>query len=257
MYKLNYFIALVLILFYISTSAQNYTELDQKFTAMLLEGDEVGWAKLVHSLQGEELNAHDSETLLLAEYGLIGFYIANEYYQKAEVEITKFESHLAVINSIIPLNAEHLTLDAAIEGFKIVIDPKKVVFLAAQNKNKISKALEINPNSPITIFEQANAFFFRPVKYGGDQEKAIQLYEKAFLLLQNEEQHNWVYYNVGAWLGQVYIEIDKLGKARNICEVLLADAPEYLFVKDILYPNIKQSEFDKKWEAFLEEAGED
>lgn len=249
-------VPIILLFVSVRLFAQTDPELNSKFLSMLLKDDQAGWANLVHSLQRKQFNSIQSETLLMAEYGLIGFYMANEQYQRAQSEIEKFEKHLKQFKAK-KNNPEHLAMDAAIDGYKIAIAPKKAVFLAGQNKHKLSEALKLNPNSALSNFEQANAHYFRPENFGGDRQKAIKLYEKAFLLLQNELEISWLYYTAGAWLGQLYTEMNELKKARNIYEILLADAPDFILVRDVLYPNIKQSEFDKKWDAFLEEAGDD
>ncbi len=48
-----------------------------------------------------------------------------------------------------------------------------------------------------------------------------------------------MYYNVGAWLGQVYAKQGEKLKAEKILLQLLKDAPDFKWVKDDLLPALK------------------
>ncbi|MDA3928527.1 MAG: hypothetical protein PF541_06170 [Prolixibacteraceae bacterium] len=251
---------LIIIIFFLFPTvifAQSAKELNQNFTKFLLEGNEKAWEKQVYKLQSKQLSQKESEILLSAEYGLIGFYMANNQLSDAEKMIGHFENHLSSISKTNIIDATNLAYEASIAGFKIAISPGKAIFLAGVNKRKIEKALSIDPDNPIALFEQANSLFFRPENFGGNQKNALTIYEKAFSIMEKEIPSHWIYYNTGVWLGQVYTHFNQLKKARHIYEQLLDKAPNYKIVAEVLYPNIKLSEFDEKWDAFLEDTDED
>lgn len=218
-------------------------DLSCRFEKFFLKGDMVKWERLVDSLQKVKIEEKDEETLLYAEYGLIGYQLANKQKEKAEIQVLRFEKHLNRMLQKEPHNANFLAFDAALVGFKIALQPWKAPIYGSQSKAKIEKAMKYRKNEIMPITEMANAYYFRPNVVGGDKQKAMELYEKAFSLHGEKGTCNWRYYSNGAWLGQVYTKLGDTKKAKDLYLKLLAKAPDFQFVKDELLPQLEQGKF--------------
>jgi len=219
-------------------------DLDCRFEKLFLDGDMAKWEQLVDSLQKVKLDKADDETLIYAEYGLIGYLLAMQKKSKAEIEVEQFDQHIQRLLLREPTNANYLALDAALVGFKVGLSPWKAPFIGSDSNAKIEKALKYRKNEIMPITEQANAYYFRPAFAGGDKHKAMLLYEKAFKLQSENTNCNWRYYSNGSWLGQVYSSLGETQKARDIYLMLLTKAPNFQFVKNELLPQLEQGKFN-------------
>lgn len=248
-------LSLLSCLFIFQLNAKSIEEYRTSVTNMMLEDNIVGWQQLLKELAYEKQNTEFLELLLASQYGLMGYLMANEDFGRAKKVINDFEYNLSLVD--VDNDATLMAYHASISGFRIALNPSKAISLLTHSKNMIEKALKIEPENSIVVFVNANALFFSPEKFGGDQRKALAIYEKSFEILNRQEHKDWIYYGVGAWLVRVYFHFDMLNESRKMCELLLKNAPDFKLIKEELYPVVKQSEFDKKWEAFLKEADED
>jgi len=83
--------------------------------------------------------------------------------------------------------------------------------------------------------------YYTPKILGGGLKKAIYYHEKAvsmFELSEHELKGNWLYLLVLTNLGRWYSEDQKLSKAREVYRKILDIEPNYIWVKNYLYPNL-------------------
>jgi tetratricopeptide (TPR) repeat protein len=97
-------------------------------------------------------------------------------------------------------------------------------------------AIKFGANFGLPLVEQANSLYFRPYILGGDKVASVRYYERAFAYYKQSDRNHWMYYNVGAWLGQVYIKQSQYNKAEVLLTQLLHEAPDFKWVKDELLP---------------------
>jgi tetratricopeptide (TPR) repeat protein len=216
---------------------------DCRFEQLFLSGNMVKWEQVVDSLQKTKLSEPDEEALLFAHYGLIGYLLGKDQKDKAEIRIAQFEKQLIKYLKREPNNANYLAFDAALVGFKIGVSPWKAIFLGEQSNKKIEKALKYRKDEILPLTEQANSLYFRPAIVGGDKKKAKALYEEVFRIHSSNPNCNWRYYSIGSWLGQVYTKLGETQKAREIYLSLLKKAPNFLYVKNELLPQLEQGKF--------------
>lgn len=243
------------ILFILHAESKNAAEYRLEITDMMLHDNVSGWQNLIGDLERKKQDAELFDLLLSAQYGLMGYLMANEDYGRVRKVIDDFEQNLNLISE--ENDATIMAYYAAIDGFRIALKASKAITLSAISNKKIENALKLEPENTTALFVSANILFFSPAKFGGNQQQALAVYEKSFEILKNKGGKDWIYYGVGAWLVRVYYHFDMIKESRKMCELMLKDAPEFKLIKEELYPVIKQSDFDKKWDAFLKEAGED
>ena len=215
------------------------------------------WNSVVDSLNLERLSAVQEKSLMIAEYGLIGYHLSQGNKDAAKKVITNFERRLKKWLKRNPENATFHALDAALTGFKIGLDPFVAPFVNSAHKKQIANALKFRIDESLPFIEQANPLYFRPSFVGGDKEKAKKVYEQAFSILRNNKHCNWLYLYVGSWLGQVYTKMGEPSKAKQVYLELLDVAPDFQYVRDGLLPQLEGGEFIDITKRLEKEYGQD
>lgn len=244
LFTMRYVVFIFLFLVEIWASGQNKNDLKCIFKQLYISGNMNAWADLVDSLQQLTLNSSDDNVLLFAEYGLVGYYMGMERKEDAEYVLQRFENH---INSKIerePENANYNAFKAAAYGFKIGLAPWKAPFLSYYHQSYVSKAVKYRKDEFLPIIEQANSYYFRPVFVGGNKQKALVEYNKANQILQKQKECNWSYFSNTAWLGQVFIKLNMIEKAKDLYLKILKEEPDFKYVKDELLPQLESGKFN-------------
>jgi len=174
--------------------------------------------------------------LLNYYYGYAGW-LVSEDNDDAEDYI---DISIEILNKILskePNNATAHALMGAFIAFEFGLNPLKIIYLGRTSMEHIDKALEINPNNIQGLIEKGNALFYMPATFGGDKQKAINLYKKAISNIENQNlvNENWLYLNLLTTLSLAYEEIGDLQAAKLNYEKILKIEPEYMWVKDELY----------------------
>ena len=223
-----------------SVCGNNVSLLNEKFLAFYLKGDMVAWKQVVDSLRVVPMDAATERVLLYAEYGLIGNYIGRGSEVEAKAEIPYFEERIERALTRRPNDGELYAFSAALVAYRIALQPWRSLFLGNSHIEKLKKARQLSPLKGLPLVEQANSWYFRPSFLGGDKQRAIAAYEKAFDYYKNYRHNHWMYYNVGAWLAQAYAgEGDKI-RAEKLYLQLLQEAPNFSWVRDELLPGLRK-----------------
>lgn len=240
----KFFIVFGIVLFVIAkVSGQEPNKLDCRFYKLYLSGNMNMWDSVVDSLNHKLLSPAEEKSLLIAEYGLIGYYMAQSQKDEASGVIRYFERRLHKMIDREPENATLHALDAALTGFKIGLKPWIAPFVNSEHQEQIANAFKYRKNESLPFVEKANSLYFRPSFVGGDKEEAKKAYEQAFSILRNKKHCNWLYLYVGSWLGQVYTKLDEPRKAMQIYLELLDVAPDFQYVRDELIPQLESGGF--------------
>ncbi|MCF8360239.1 MAG: tetratricopeptide repeat protein [Prolixibacteraceae bacterium] len=239
---------LLLLLFFVLSAAKSYgetvEELKKRFQDIFLYGEISDWKPIVDSLRMETLSEEKDNVLLYGEYGLIGYYLGYGEKRKAREELEIYKNHVERCLRKNPYDATLLAFRAAHVGFSIWINPLKALFLGGESQYYVEESLKHRKDGePMPLFEWGNTLFFRPALFGGDKDKALELYNTVTEMYENDDPNNWMYYHMRTWLGQVYTRMGDKDKAREIYKDILKDVPEYKWVKDELLPDLDK---DKK-----------
>jgi tetratricopeptide (TPR) repeat protein len=244
MMRRKYFIVFgIVLLIFTKVSGQEPSQLDCRFYNLYLSGNMNMWDSVVDSLYLERLTPAQEETLMLAEYGLIGYHLSQGDKDEASGVMEHFERRLEKWLKRNPENATFHALNAALTGFKIGLNPLIAPFVNSEHKEQIANALKYRAGNPLPLIEKANSLYFRPSIVGGDKKEAKKAYEQAFSILRNDKQCNWLYLHVGSWLGQVYTKMDEPRKAKQLYLELLDAAPDFQYVKEELLPQLENGGF--------------
>jgi tetratricopeptide (TPR) repeat protein len=237
---------LILTIIFNCSYADNSVELKKQFKQLFLNGKMEPWKKLVDSLQNIPLTETENEVLLYSEYGLIGYLIGKGEKKQAKIELEKFKNHIADRLSLKPHDATLHAFKAASVGFSIWLQPWKAVYMGSENKSAVDNALLYHKAEPMPLFEWANSLYFRPAFVGGNKPKSVELFKRVLEIYKHSDHENWMYYNVYAWLGQVYARQGEKEVARQFYLEILKEAPGFNWVKNDLLPDL-----DREHKKFL------
>lgn len=173
-------------------------------------------------------------------YGYIGYSLGIKNKDKAKIYIEKGD---AIIDDLIATypTAEAYAFKGAFVGFRIGLNPLKAPFLGQSSNTYVNKALAINPSSIQANIEKANILYYSPSAFGGDKTEAKRYYNKAISLFESNPKltpDNWLYLNLLTKVAQINTDEKKYNNAKIIYEKILKLKPNYLYVKNELYPQL-------------------
>ncbi|MBN1926553.1 MAG: tetratricopeptide repeat protein [Prolixibacteraceae bacterium] len=228
----------VLLLITLHGRSETLEILKKRFQDIFLTGEIHEWKGIIDSLRSVPLSEEKDDVLLYAEYGIIGYYLGYGEKQSAREQLAIYKEHVEQRLEENPRDATALAFRAAYIGFSIWINPLKALYLGGESQYYVEESLKYNNNEPMPLFELGNTLFFRPRLFGGNKEKAIELYKEVTEIYKNEDPYNWMYYHLRTWLGQVYARMGEKEKAREIYKDILKDVPDYKWVKNELLPDL-------------------
>ncbi|TCO07497.1 tetratricopeptide repeat protein [Natronoflexus pectinivorans] len=246
-YLTAYFIVIMVFTGTLKTSASSVEELNSRFVHFFLVGDIPAWTQTLDSLRNKSLNREIEMTLLYGEYGLIGNLIGSGKSNEAQTHLELFETRVQKALQNQPNNGDLHAFAAAATAYRIAIQPWRAPFLSRTHNENIKKALEKGSQYGLPLVEQANSFYFRPSFVGGNKERALEFYEKAYAFFSTNQRNHWMYYNVAAWLGQAYANQGMKSEAEAMYLKILEEAPEFTWVRDELLPKLYEGKSYNFW----------
>jgi len=179
--------------------------------------------------------------LTFAEYGFIVYCILTKQRNKAQIYLNKAEHNANKLLKHDLLWAEIYSLKAALYGFKIEFNKMKAPKYGLKSLEYMDKAMKLDKNNARVWMEKGNISYYIPAFLGGGLSEAIACHEKSIKLFEKDNnylKYNWLYLLVLTNLGRWYTEANNIEKAKFIYEKALEFEPEFLWVKNDLYPKI-------------------
>ena len=179
--------------------------------------------------------------ILLAQYGLIGYYLGIDDNSTGRALLNQASDNLEILEQVDRYESEAKLFRAAFNAFRISLRPWLGVRLGPQSQRLINDAIEIKPEYPRGWIEKGNLMYFAPAMFGGSKPKAIEYYSKAIELMEQDMQnnHRWLYLSTLVSLANAYEYTGQHQKAISTLEKALVYEPGFVWVKDELLPEIK------------------
>ena len=112
-------------------------------------------------------------------------------------------------------NAEHYTLQAALLGLKMGLNPRQGVTLGPEQQQLLNQAEALAPQNPRVALVRGTAAFYTPGAFGGGLDKAEQHFKQALNYYKNPcAEICWGHAETLTWLGLVYQQQDKPEQAQ-------------------------------------------
>lgn len=181
--------------------------------------------------------------LSLAYYGMIG---ACRSLATCEKLLEKIKTAQGFVKKLLTQNntsSRYSALMGGLLAMEIEEKPAQMIFLGPRCSNYINKSIEYDKRNPIAWVEKGNLLYHSPMVFGGDTKKAIASFEKAIKLFEefpNLKNENWQYLHAWVWLGLAYQDEGRVAEAKATFEQVLKLEPEFLWVKEVLIPGLKE-----------------
>lgn len=207
-----------------------------------LNRDNSKWIKALKMAEKSDLSKPQNlEELIHCYYALTSNLIAKKMRDDAENNIQKAKSYIEILLKKNPNNAVALNYKGVFLGYEIAMNKMKAVTQGNSCRNNINKALQLDPNNPQILFDKGNLLYYPPKIFGGDKKEALKYFQKAIAIYekQNKTQNNWMYIQLLVIEGHSYelLEQDKLAEKSYL--KILKIAPDFITVKNELYPKLK------------------
>ncbi len=202
------------------------------------------WENTLQTMEFEYRQQPDPGLLydiLLAQYGLIGYYLGTEKENEAKAMLDKAEDYLDMLSGNSKYIAEAKLFEAAFYGFRIGLRPWRGIQLGPRSSRLIDEALEINPSYPRGHIEKGNLLYYAPGVFGGSKSKAMEHYQQAIGLMETEmnNNHRWLYLSTLVSLAEAHKETGDVEKGIAILEKALSFEPDFHWVKEEKLPEYK------------------
>jgi len=198
------------------------TEKEEGIYEAYISGNMAQWGVEIERFEGQKPET-SREMLQRVEilYGYTAWLIAHQKEKEAKTTIQKAEDLLEIMLGRFP---EHATAHA--------------VFLGMKSHRSLEKALTLDPENVQGLIEKGNMYHYLPGILGGDKEKAASFYLQAIQNMEDENltKNNWLYLNQLVVLAQIQNELGKTAEAGDTYRKILKTEPNFLWVKDELYP---------------------
>lgn len=218
--------------------------LQNRIYAAYVSGDMVSWERTVKDM--ESLYSRQSTNsllydILLAQYGLIGYYLGTDQKSKASACLKSAEDNLKRLSQVRAYANTSRVFESAFLAFRISLQPLRAVQLGPRSYRLIDQAIEADPNYSRAWIEKANAAFYTPSMFGGNKVGSIEYYQKAIRLLENSmpNNHRWLYLSTLLALANAYAETGDLPNAIRTTEKALAFEPAFVWARDEVLPRYR------------------
>ncbi|MBN1637559.1 MAG: hypothetical protein JW866_01230 [Ignavibacteriales bacterium] len=242
-YKIIFLIIVVTINF----SNTGYKE---KIYDAFISGEMNKWKEVIDEMEKKK-NKTDEEILELVNYhyGYIAWCVGNDKEEDADKYLEVAEKHLSYFEKKKIFLSEVHSYRAAFIGFEIGMSIFKAPFIGPKSIRYAKKAIELDKNNPFAYIENGNIEYYMPGIFGGSTKEAIKYYLQALKIMESKEEwtkQNWNYLNLLVLLYQAYEDIDEYKKAKFYLEKILSIEPNFVWVRDELYPNVLREMKDNK-----------
>ena len=251
MYYQKTFLAILALLYISPLQAQDVD-------ALLLEGKRiletgVNTAELdqirIARTMFERATADDQRAALshyyvaLADYRL-AIMLREDDEKQAVAHLDAAVEHLEQAVMLDDGSAEAYALFSNVYGLKIGFRPLTSIVLGPRANRMMARAKDLEPDNPRAVLIEATSNFNTPAMWGGSKKKAIEGFQRAASLFEQEEEldpvePSWGHEEAYAWLGMAYQDQGDYVAARRAFDRALEVKPDYGWVKYVLLPQLE------------------
>jgi len=234
MERKKHIIAIILVLFVLSSTASNKTKIYQAY----LNGNMSAWKTTIDEMQEAEKSVDLRADLLNYQYGYIGWCIGVGNEKEAKTYLKKAEANLETLEKAEYSASEINAYKSAFYGFKIGLSPVRAPFYGPKSVNHAKRAIEINKTNPMGYIQYGNSQFFMPPVFGGSKSEAVEYFEKALKLMEisADTLNNWNYLSLLTRIAEAHQEMGNYERAGMYYKKILQIEPGFSYVKNELYP---------------------
>jgi len=200
------------------------------------------WAQTVSAMEAAyRSNPHEEllYDLLLAQYGLIGYYLGNNREREGAALLDNAQTLLRRLESLPAFQAQAHAFDAAFLAFRISLQPLRALVLGPLSSQAATRSTEANSQYARAWVEKGNILFFAPAPFGS-KERAISYYQRAVRTMEEKmhPSHRWLYLSTLVSLANSFEKTGNTQMALQTVEKALRFEPRFKWAKDEMLPRL-------------------
>lgn len=233
----------IFIIFFVCCVFNIYAESERTIIYRAYVGNEMGvWKRTIDAMNAEKGKTTARELELLNyEYGYIGWCIGNQRKEEAKTYIARGTERIEKIARQKDYEALMHGYRSAFYGFQIGINKAKAPFVGPKSMKEATQSVEKDKQNAFGYVQLGNIEYYMPPLFGGSKRKALEYYLKAERLMTNESRGDWNYLSLMVLIAKAYQEMGERENADTYYRKVLMAEPEFLWVKNELYPEFIKS----------------
>lgn len=232
------FICIATILLGLSTVLRAQT--DEELYAGYMDGKLIPWKTYIDGADWAHLTHAERLRLINYEYGYVPF-LADRNDPAAQHYLDIYMQHLSEEEPFLTpsLFASYM---CAAHAYAYLLDKKKLFTSGLQSFRLAKQAVDLDGENPIALLLKGNVYFYSPRAFGGNKEEAMNLFEKAERIMQQQGtwHYLWNYPALQLCIAQCYDKLGDTNRAYQKCQAILREHPDFDFVKRIYLPDLQE-----------------
>jgi len=175
------------------------------------------------------------------QYGYIGYCIGYKKRDDAKKYLELAERNIEVLEESKFSPSLINAYKCAFYGFRIGLNKLSAPINGLKSIEHARSALALDKENYFAYIQYGNIQFYMPAAFGGSKKEGIEYFLKAKEILEKNPvdlTENWNYLSLLLIIGQSHTYIDDLNSAKNVYENILRLEPDFLYVKNELYPRL-------------------
>jgi hypothetical protein len=179
--------------------------------------------------------------LMNYQYGYIAWCIGTEKKEEAEKYLGLATENLKILEK----NKYKLSMvnayKSAFYGYRIGLNIWVAPIVGPKSMECAKLAINLDSNNALGYIQCGNVENYMPAFFGGSKTEALKYYLKAQKLMElhtSDMDKNWNYLSLLTTIAQVYIDMQDYKAACSYYVKILNIEPNYLWVKNDLYPKL-------------------
>jgi len=204
------------------------------------------WGQYIDAQNWDELSHAQRKRLINYEYGYIPVLADEKKMDAAARYLKQYNQHLAAEEKYLS-QADYLAYLSASHAYAYLLDKSLILSEGMQSFKVAKQAVEADPNNVIAMTLKGNVDFYAPRLFGGNKQKAIEMFLKAEQIMENDPQYAYLW-NLPAMqlsIAQCYEKQGKVDLALRQVEKILRRHPHFQYVKQTYLPQLKQKQQKK------------
>lgn len=236
-------IRIILISLALLICGSSRSEYSERIYSAYITGDMNEWENVINEIEEQEtLTIREKKELLEYYYGYVGFLLGEGKNSGAKKYITKADDLIYRLENSGSSDAMVLACKGIFLGYKMNLSRIKTPVLGPMCMKYINKAYETDPENIQAIADKGHMLYNAPSLFGGDKKEGIIYLERAVKKLEDTgtAKGNWMYLNILTGLAHYKNSMGDRQGAIDTYEKIIAFEPDYVWVRDELYPELQK-----------------
>jgi len=200
------------------------------------------WKILIDQLNNQSGKSREF-ILELTNYqsGYIDWCLQNNRKEEAITYLKLAEANVKLLESTKYEPSLVNAYKAAFYGFHITLNKFSAPFLGSKSNQSARQSILLDPNQPFGYIQLGNVQFHLPSLMGGSKTEGLRCYLIAKSMMEKKKEDNrgdWNYLNLLVTIAKAYESVCDSLSAKLMYEEILKFEPEFILVKDDLYPKL-------------------